>query len=101
MSRLCFLLLAPLVLTACENILPTDSELTGQNWVTAGQKREADPAFLWCYKTIGRPDCSIEPQPGQEYRLLEGGPQPQPLAQLAEQKEDKATPKGWFARFLP
>ncbi|MGZ0187600.1 MAG: hypothetical protein ACKVH0_06280 [Alphaproteobacteria bacterium] len=87
MPRLCFLLLASLLLTACEYIRPTDSELTSQNWSAAGQKREADPAFLWCYKTLGRPDCSIEPQPGQEYRLLEGGPQPQPVAALTKESK--------------
>ncbi len=70
------LLLALLALGACADLQPTDSELTARDWAAPGAKRVTAPQAIWCYRTIGRPDCRLEPVPGQEHRLIEGGPQP-------------------------
>lgn len=80
------------LLAGCAQLQPTDSELTGRDWAKAGEKRDAAPQNIWCYRTVGRPDCYPEPLPGEEYRLIEGGVQPPPPPHLpkpatAEQDE--------------
>ncbi len=72
------LVIAAAVLTtaACGELRPTDSELTSRDWAKPGVKRQDPQPQVWCYRTIGRPECSSTPLPGQEHRLIEGGPQP-------------------------
>ena len=53
---------------------PTDSHWTAREWAPIGEKRPADPPAIWCYQTIGKADCYHEQLPGQDYRLIEGGP---------------------------
>jgi|GEM_PF-3036096 len=68
---------------------PTSSDLTARDWAKRGEQRYADPPAIWCYRTLGRNDCFTEPQPGQEYRLMEGGAQPPMPASLPPTEEDK------------
>ena len=75
--RIATALMAALALAGCGVMQPTDSELTARDWAKPGERRAAAQERIWCYRTLGRPDCTTEPIPGQEYRLIEGGPQPQ------------------------
>jgi len=67
---------AVLLLAGCGAMQPTDSDLTARDWAKPGVRRAAAQEQIWCYRTLGRPDCTSTPLPGQEYRLIEGGPQP-------------------------
>ncbi len=67
-----------LALTACEYIKPSDTRLHAIGWADRGERLPEPQAAYWCYRTLGRPDCSATPLPGQEYRLIEGGPAPLP-----------------------
>ncbi len=86
--RLALLALATLTMTACGAMQKTDSELTARGWAERGEKRQADPAAIWCYRTLGRPDCSTTPLPDQAYRLIEDGVQPPPAAPIENPAED-------------
>lgn len=69
-----------LAMSACQFV--DDNHLTARDWADRGLKREAQPGAFWCYRTLGRPECSTTPIPGQEHRLIEGGPQPPEAAPL-------------------
>lgn len=61
---------------ACQTIPLSDNYIRSSDFAERGERREAQPAAYWCYRTIGRPECSKTPLPGQEHRLIEGGLQP-------------------------
>lgn len=65
--------LCGLALSACIP-QPPDSHWTARDWASIGDKHPADPPEVWCYQTIGKPDCYTERLPSQDYRLIEGGP---------------------------
>ena len=85
--RAATILCLTLLTSACAAIQPTDSELTGRGFSPEGQKREA--AALWCYRTIGRPDCYPAPIPSEAHRLIEGGPQPPAPMPLGDEKSSR------------
>lgn len=74
--RLTAILCLSLLASACQTIPLTDNYIRSNGWAKRGEQRQAQPAAYWCYRTIGRPECSTTPIPGQEHRLIEGGMQP-------------------------
>lgn len=84
--------LAALSASACNTI--DDNHLTSRDWAERGVKREARPDGFWCYRTLGRPDCSVTPRPGQEHRLIQGGRQPAEAAPFPPPKTEPAPPAG-------
>ena len=79
-------IVAAAALTGCGAMQPTDSDLTARDWAKPGLKRAPAQEAVWCYRTIGRPDCVNEPIPGQEYRLIEGGSQAPEAKPMPENK---------------
>ena len=74
--RLPAIICLSLLASACQTIPLTDNYIRANDWAKRGDQREAQPVAYWCYRTIGRPECSTTPIPGQEHRLIEGGMQP-------------------------
>lgn len=71
------------MLAGCENLFaekaPSFSEVIGAGWLSPDEDIDAlslpDP--LYCYGTIGREDCYVEPQPDEGGRLVGyTGPKP-------------------------
>ena len=73
-SRMTVFMLLALTTSACQAV--DDNHLTSRDWAPRAEKRDPQPAAYWCYRTLGRPECSTTPIPGQEHRLIEGGPLP-------------------------
>ncbi len=67
--RLLSLSLILVSLTGCERYNNERAKLIlSKGWV--GPTQRMDPPPLYCYKTIGYPDCYPEPLPGQQLRLI-------------------------------
>ncbi|MGB0935654.1 MAG: hypothetical protein ACPGXY_06295 [Alphaproteobacteria bacterium] len=62
----------PLLLSGCKKYLNEDyltsEEIHEYGW--AGKSPAHRPKRLYCYETIGGPDCYRDPQPGREERLI-------------------------------
>lgn len=100
--RACILLAVLLAASGCAAIKPSDTTLRETGWADRGDRREVQPAAVWCYRTIGRPDCSHVRLPGQEYRLIHEGanpPRPAPMVMDSDAarraRHEARDPDGW------
>ena len=55
------------VLALCACAQPTQEQILASGWAVAPP---SSGAVVYCYRTLATPDCRLEPEPGQEGRLV-------------------------------
>lgn len=80
-----FALLLLVALGGCADALYEHVGMTEEAVLKRGQfvkaAPQADPEPLYCYRSLGRPDCYARPQPGRAEQLIgsyEPAPPPKP-----------------------
>ena len=73
-AALARLVLAGLVVAGCtepvtERVGVNEAFILKKGWFSARTNAPAPPT-LWCYRTLGVPDCYDRPQPGRAEQLL-------------------------------